>query len=85
MAKQFLNKDVENCVEQSLIGYTLAHQDMLHKIKDYNAIVYRGHRKDKVAIVIGGGSGHEPLFPGYVGPGLADAACCGNICASPNP
>ena len=85
MAKQFLNKDIENCVEQSLIGYTLAHRDMLWKIKDFNAIVYRGHRKNKVAIVIGGGSGHEPLFPGYVGAGLADAACCGNICASPNP
>ena len=35
--------------------------------------------------MIGGGSGHEPLFPGYCGAGLADAVACGNICASPNP
>ncbi len=85
MAKQFLNKDVENCVEHSLIGYTEAHKRLYKKLNDYNAIIYRGHRKNKVSIVIGGGSGHEPLFPGYAGPGLADAVCCGNICASPNP
>lgn len=85
MAKQFLNKDVENCVEQSLLGFTAAYSRYYKKNKNYNAIYYKGHRKNKVAIVIGGGSGHEPLFPGYCGSGLADAVCCGNICASPNP
>ena len=38
-----------------------------------------------MALVVGGGSGHEPMFAGFVGKGLADAAACGNIFASPDP
>lgn len=50
------------------------------------AIVARdGPRDGKVGVVIGGGSGHEPAFAGYVGRGLADAAALGNIFASPSP
>lgn len=85
MIKQFFNADVSNCVEHSITGYVAAYKRLYGKLKNYNAIYYRNHRKDKVAIVIGGGSGHEPLFPGYCGQGLADAVACGNICASPNP
>lgn len=44
----------------------------------------RTTRAEKVALVIGGGSGHYPAFAGYVGPGLADAAVIGNIFASPS-
>lgn len=83
--KKILNKDVSNVVEESLTGYLLAYQKYYKKIGDYNAFFYKGHRKDKVALVIGGGSGHEPLFTGYCGTGLADAVACGNVCASPNP
>ena len=72
-------------VEESLTGYLLAYQKYYKKIGEYNAFFYKGHRKDKVALVIGGGSGHEPLFTGYCGAGLADAVACGNVCASPNP
>jgi dihydroxyacetone kinase-like protein len=42
-------------------------------------------QKDKVGVIIGGGSGHEPLFLGYVGKGFADAAVIGNINTSPSP
>lgn len=50
------------------------------------AIVARnGPREGKVGIVVGGGSGHEPAFAGYVGKGLADSAPLGNIFASPSP
>lgn len=83
--KKILNKDVSNVVEESLTGYLMAYKKYYKKIGEYNAFQYRGHRKDKVALVIGGGSGHEPLFTGYCGAGLADAVACGNICASPNP
>lgn len=83
--KKILNKDVSNVVEESLTGYLLAYQKYYKKIGEYNAFFYKGHRKDKVALVIGGGSGHEPLFTGYCGAGLADAVACGNVCASPNP
>ena len=83
--KKILNKDVSNVVEESLTGYLMAYKKYYKKIGEYNTFQYRGHRKDKVALVIGGGSGHEPLFTGYCGAGLADAVACGNICASPNP
>jgi dihydroxyacetone kinase phosphoprotein-dependent L subunit len=83
--KKILNADVSNVVEEMLSGYLSAYKKYYKKIGDYNAFKYRGHRKNKVALVIGGGSGHEPLFSGYCGAGLADSVACGNICASPNP
>lgn len=83
--KQILNKDVSNVVSESLSGYIHAYNKLYKRIGDTNALMYKGHRKNKVALVIGGGSGHEPLFSGFVGPGLADACASGNVCASPNP
>lgn len=68
-----------------LLGYLSAYKRFYKRVGDYNAIMYRGHRKDKVALVIGGGTGHEPMFSGFCGAGLADGVACGNICASPNP
>ena len=65
----------------------LAHPNHLFVEGDTGrAIVAKnGPRKGKVGVVIGGGSGHEPAFAGYVGRGLADAAPVGNIFASPSP
>lgn len=83
--KKILNTDVANVAEESLAGYLLAYRKYYKKIGEYNAFKYREHRKDKVALVIGGGSGHDPLFSGFCGAGLADAVANGNICASPNP
>lgn len=83
--KKILNADVDHVVEEMLAGYLSAYRRYYKRIGEYNAFKYKGHRKDKVALVIGGGSGHEPLFSGYCGAGLADGVACGNICASPNP
>lgn len=83
--KKILNADTSNVVEEMLSGFVSAYKKYYRRIGDYNAIQYRANRKGKVALVIGGGSGHEPLFSGYCGAGLADAVACGNICASPNP
>lgn len=83
--KKILNADVTNVVEESLNGYLLAYKKYYKKVDDFNAFYYRNARKDKVVLVIGGGSGHEPLFTGFCGAGLADAVACGNVCASPNP
>ncbi len=83
--KKILNADVDYVVEEMLAGYLSAYKRYYKRIGEYNAFKYKGHRKDKVALVIGGGSGHEPLFSGYCGAGLADGVACGNICASPNP
>lgn len=83
--KQILNEDVSNVVSESLAGYIHAYNKLYKRIGEYTSFIYKGHRKDKVALVIGGGSGHDPLFSGFVGAGLADACASGNICASPNP
>lgn len=72
-------------MEESLAGYLAAYRKYYKKVGGCNAIQYRNARKDKVALVTGGGSGHEPLFIGFCGAGLSDAVACGNICASPNP
>lgn len=83
--KKILNKDVTNVVDEMLAGFILAYRKHYQKLGEYNAVKYRHHRKNKVALVTGGGTGHEPLFSGFCGQGLADAVACGNICASPNP
>lgn len=82
--KKIINKD-SNIVEEMLSGYLSAYSRYYEQVPDSNAFVYKGRRKGKVALVIGGGSGHEPLFSGFAGKGLADGVACGNIFASPNP
>ncbi|MGI6162109.1 MAG: dihydroxyacetone kinase subunit DhaK [Christensenellales bacterium] len=82
--KKIINSN-ESIVEEMLSGYLAAYNRYYDPIPGYNALKLKESRKDKVAIVIGGGSGHEPLFFGFVGKGLADAVACGNIFAAPNP
>lgn len=55
------------------------------RVDDKNSVLYTQRRKGKVALVTGGGAGHEPLFFGFVGQGLADAAVCGNLYNAPDP
>lgn len=83
--KKILNPNVDCVATESLMGYLAAYGKYYKRIGEYNAIQYKNARKNKVVLVIGGGSGHEPLFTGFCGAGLADAVACGNICASPNP
>lgn len=82
--KKIINKDTE-VVEQMLMGMVKAYERHYERIDDKMALMYKGRRKDKVVLVIGGGSGHEPVYHGFVGQGLADAAAVGNVFASPNP
>lgn len=84
MAKKILNAP-ENVVSEMMEGFLAAHSRHYEKAGDVNGILYKNRRKDKVALVIGGGSGHEPMFSGFVGRGLGDAAACGNVFASPDP
>ena len=77
--------DADNVVSEMMEGFTGAYSRYFRKHPEVNAILSRQKREDKVALVIGGGSGHEPMFGGFVGKGLADAAACGNIFASPDP
>jgi dihydroxyacetone kinase-like protein len=83
--KKFLN-DPANLVKESLAGLAAARGDLLR----YDAqaqIVVRADApvQGKVALVSGGGSGHEPLHGGFVGPGMLDAACPGEVFTSPVP
>lgn len=75
----------DNVVREMLEGYVGAYSRYYRKHPDVNGVILKQRRKGKVALVIGGGSGHEPMFSGFVGKGLADAAACGNIFASPDP
>lgn len=75
----------DSVVEEMMEGYISAYGRYYKKHPKVNGVILKEHRKDKVALVIGGGSGHEPMFSGFVGKGLADAAACGNIFASPDP
>ncbi|MFD1717218.1 dihydroxyacetone kinase family protein [Georgenia deserti] len=69
--------------EESLEGFVQLHADLVRQVP--GGVVRRGRQRDgKVAIVLGGGSGHYPMFAGFVGPGLADGAVVGNIFTSPS-
>lgn len=74
-------------VEEMLEGYCKAHSKYVKLLEHDGRVVVskKAPVKDKVGIIIGGGSGHEPLFLGYVGEGFADAAVIGNINTSPSP
>ena len=84
--KKLINSGAD-AVDEMLEGILAAHPEHLYAVKDMpRAIVAKnGPRNGKVGLVIGGGSGHEPTFLGYVGKGLADAAAIGNVFASPPP
>lgn len=66
-------------------GFVAAYGRYVRRIPDASGVMaVDGPRSDKVAVIIGGGSGHYPAFCGYVGPGLADAAVMGNVFAAPS-
>ncbi|MDP9454873.1 MAG: dihydroxyacetone kinase subunit DhaK [Actinobacteria bacterium] len=76
----------ENVVADMLRGMELAHGGMLRVIHDFGVVVRADAPvQGKVALVSGGGSGHEPTHGGYVGPGMLDAACAGAVFTSPTP
>ncbi|WAH35773.1 dihydroxyacetone kinase subunit DhaK [Alicyclobacillus dauci] len=82
--KKILN-DPSNFVDESLQGVVLAHSDLLRCDDDLRVIVRSDAPvRGKVAIATGGGYGHLPVFLGYVGQGLADGVCVGNVFSSPS-
>ena len=76
----------ERVVEEMLRGMELAHGGMLRLLPE-SGVVLRADApvQGKVALVSGGGSGHEPAHGGYVGAGMLDAACAGSVFTSPTP
>jgi len=83
--KKLINKP-EDFVRESLEGMAAAHSDLI-KVNYDPPFVYRATAPipGKVAIISGGGSGHEPMHAGFVGKGMLDAACPGEVFTSPTP
>jgi dihydroxyacetone kinase len=85
-AKKLINAP-EDIITEAIEGMVSAHPHLLRVegATGRAVVAVDGPRDGKVGVVIGGGSGHEPAFAGYVGRGLADAAAVGNVFASPSP
>lgn len=86
MVKKLVN-DPKNVVEEMIEGYVRAYPNYIKQLPASNRALVTGKetKENKVGILIGGGSGHEPGFMGYVGEGMADGVAVGNIFASPSP
>ena len=83
--KKLINKP-EDVVKEELKGIELAHPDLVKVFYDPDFIVRADAPvQGKVALVSGGGSGHEPMHGGFVGKGMLDAACPGAVFTSPTP
>ena len=82
--KKLIN-DPADVVAEALRGIAIAHPEL--RVDHAHRIVYRGDApvSGKVGLISGGGSGHEPLHGGFVGPGMLDAACAGEVFTSPVP
>jgi dihydroxyacetone kinase-like protein len=82
--KKLIN-GIDTMLSESLDGFVAAHGDIL-KLGEEHKFVQRAKLKPgKVALISGGGSGHEPLHTGFVGHGMLDAACPGQVFTSPTP
>lgn len=82
--KKFMN-DVDTMLAESLAGFAAAHADIVTLGEDGKFVRRAAITQGKVALISGGGSGHEPLHAGFVGRGMLDAACPGQVFTSPTP
>jgi len=82
--KKIINNPA-NVVDEMLEGMTLAYPQYLRRLDGFNVLVRAGAPTAKVALVSGGGSGHEPSHGGFVGKGMLDGAVAGAVFTSPTP
>src|SRR4029079_17776866 len=83
MTMKKLINSADTLIAESLEGFASAHADIVVLASDRSFVRRRHLRPGKVALISGGGSGHEPLHAGFVGLGMLDAACPGQIFTSP--
>lgn len=83
-AKKILN-DPRDAVAEMIEGLELANDGRVRRLPGVDALVKTDIPDDKVALLIGGGSGHEPIFHGFIGHNMADGAACGQVFAAPAP
>ena len=79
-----LYNDPADFREELIEGFVAAYGRLVQRVPNASGVMVRAPQPDKVAVIIGGGSGHYPAFCGYVGPGLATAAVMGNIFSAPS-
>ncbi|HEN6452330.1 TPA: dihydroxyacetone kinase subunit DhaK [Streptococcus agalactiae] len=82
--KKILNQPTD-VVTEMLDGLAYVHNDLVHRIEGFDIIARNEEKSGKVALISGGGSGHEPLHAGFVGEGMLSAAVCGAVFTSPTP
>src|SRR6266702_2467698 len=82
--KKLINA-TDNLLTESLDGFAAAHADIVALGPEHKFVRRRTLKPGKVALISGGGSGHEPLHGGFVGHGMLDAACPGQVFTSPTP
>ncbi len=82
--KKLINRP-EDVEQQMIQGIVKAHGKYVKRLDEFNVLVRQNKKQGKVALVSGGGSGHEPAHGGFVGEGMLDAAVCGAIFTSPTP
>jgi dihydroxyacetone kinase-like protein len=82
--KKLINA-VDAVLAESLDGFAAAHADIVALGEERRFVRRRALKQGKVALISGGGSGHEPLHAGFVGHGMLDAACPGQVFTSPTP
>ena len=82
--KKLINS-VDNVIAESLAGLAQAHTDIVVLAEGGKFVRRARAKRGKVALISGGGSGHEPLHAGFVGHGMLDAACPGQVFTSPTP
>lgn len=81
--KKFINA-VDKVEEQMIDGLVKAYPDKLARVEGQTIVVRKEKKTDKVALISGGGSGHEPAHGGYVGKGMLDCAVAGAVFTSPS-
>ncbi|EGL53774.1 MULTISPECIES: dihydroxyacetone kinase subunit DhaK [Methylophaga] len=82
--KKLIN-GVESVLEESLNGFARAHSNIIQFNHQPHYVTRKNKPENKVALISGGGAGHEPLHTGLVGKGMLDAACPGQVFTSPTP
>lgn len=82
--KKIINEPTK-VVDEMLNGLEFVHSDLVKRVKGFDVIQRTSEKTGKVAIISGGGSGHEPAHAGFVGEGMLSAAICGAVFTSPTP
>ena len=82
--KKILN-DPRRATEEMMEGLVLGYDGRVGKVEGHGAFFLKDIPQGKVALLVGGGSGHEPIFGGFLGKNLADGAAAGEVFTSPSP